>query len=481
MALEFDEDYTDDALNYRKIEKKTENKKEDVELEKLKEHIKNLLLKNQKVPIVIKNVEVNDFNSFRYDFLKKQFSPLLKSNITTLTSLLKNSELIFHSLLKQNLIDDFKFSLKSVPRSFLEKHTQGFKHVVIPVFHINPVKKFFAKTGTNVGNNEGDGFIQLQYRNVFGGNEYLTFDATTGTKNKTSYLLNYTSPILNNSNYNFVTSLFSNTRNFDFIHSKVFNKGIINKIYTNFINSNLKHEISIENSWRILENKNSTSDNIICQSGSNFKSSIGYNLVYDSRNDKLLPKIGKLLNIGLEYNGLFKWNSYPYIKSTVQTQFTKKMDFMKSWIIATNKFGFIFPFKNSNFILDKFFIGGPNDVRSFHLNGIGPKSFNTFTGGDLFLSGGISLISNIPKKNDSNFKIHNFFNYGKLISIDFENFSVKKSFTGLLSKHSISCGFGIVYNHPFARLELNLAFPLCVNEKDIFKKGIQYGIGFTFL
>jgi outer membrane protein insertion porin family len=130
--------------------------------------------------------------------------------------------------------------------------------------------------------------------------------------------------------------------------------------------------------------------------------------------------------------------------------------------------------------LDRFFIGGANDVRSFTMNGLGPKQYNSSTGGDVFLNGGISLVSKIPKVDpDSNFKIHNFLNFGKLLPLDKTKMgSLADQFT---KQYSVSFGSGILYNHPMARFELNICLPLMVNERDGVRKGLQYGIGMSFL
>lgn len=268
---------------------------------------------------------------------------------------------------------------------------------------------------------------------------------------------------------------------------------MINKLYTRFHGdiTCLNHEIILENSWKILNNHQSKSMQVLQQSGSQFKSSISYNLNYDTRDNKHLPTKGKFFQIGLEYNDpsilFFKLkNQYPFIKTVTQSQFIHRFPFINSNLIITNKFGLLYPLtkdKNSS-LLDRFYIGGPNDVRSFLLNGLGPKDYNSCIGGDLFLNGGISLITDIPKYNESNFKIHNFINFGRLVGFnkDISLFNNLQNLNlTLTSQYSISYGFGILFNHPMARFELNFVLPLVTHERDSLRKGIQYGIGVSFL
>lgn len=126
-------------------------------------------------------------------------------------------------------------------------------------------------------------------------------------------------------------------------------------------------------------------------------------------------------------------------------------------------------------------MGGPNDVRSFLLNGLGPKSYGNCLGGDLFFNGGVSLISKVPyTAKDSNFKLHNFFNFGSLQLYDHSN-GLDQNINKLFGLFSTSYGFGILYNHPMARFELNFVLPLSTHQRDSTRKGLQYGIGVSFL
>ncbi|KAK6204750.1 surface antigen-domain-containing protein [Scheffersomyces amazonensis] len=449
-----------------------------------KQFLEELFKDSSTQPIKIKNVQITNSGDFRDTFLQSQFQPLLKTTRPiTLQHLLKSIESISKSFIKLNLVENLLVSVNQIqsPRSFF-KSDNGTSLNIVPIFNIIPVKKFSAKTGTNIGNGEGDGYIQFQFRNLFGGAENLSFDATTGTKTKSSYLLNYNMPVFNNSNYINENLFYINTRKLEHIQSEVTTQGFSNKIFTQYDNTNFNHEFILENFWKVLQNKGSKSMTILNQSGSSFKSSVIYNLIYDSRDNSHLPSIGRYFRFGLEYSGLFKINKYPFIKSIVESQLTYPIPNLPSSIIFTNKAGIIYPLgqKPQTSVLDRFFIGGPNDVRSFTLNGLGPRDHNSSIGGDIFFTGGVSLISKIPGvSQESNFKLHNFINYGRLVSINKTDLST--SFKKLLGQYSVSFGFGLLYNHPMARFELNFVLPITANKSDSLRKGIQYGIGVTFL
>lgn len=492
MSLDHDEDMVTRLSSSRIDESDLNLTKQEKELRSLQEQKQKLMIsqnqhylnqlfeENSTQPIRIRNVQLTNGQCFRDDFIQAQFRPLLEnSNPLVLSEFVTKVDTIARSFTKLGVVEQIMVSINQLPK-YRGFGAQSPSLDIVPIFNILPVKRFYAKTGTNIGNGEGDGYIQFQFKNIFGGGENLILDAVTGTKTQSSYLVNYNQPILNSSDYISENLVYMNTRKFDWVGSEVMTKGLTNKIYTQFDHTKINHEFIVENVWKVLNNMSSKSTDIIAQSGHNFKSSIIYNCIYDTRDNKHLPLSGKHLRFGLEYSGLFKFNHSPFIKSVFESQFVVPLKQILSSLIFTNKGGFLYPLNKTSFVLDRFFIGGANDVRSFTMNGLGPKQYNSSTGGDVFLNGGISLVSKIPKVDpESNFKIHSFLNFGKLVPLDKTRMgSLAKQFS---KNYSVSFGTGILYNHPMARFELNICLPLVVNERDGVRKGLQYGIGMSFL
>ncbi|KAG2736556.1 hypothetical protein G9P44_000646 [Scheffersomyces stipitis] len=464
--------------------------KQELMMKQSKDFMEELFKQNSTQPIKVKNVQITNGHSFRDNFLQAQFSPLLNSKQpVSLQEFLKQVETVSNKFIKLSVVENLMVGIHPVVGTITTQSIFGRRTVpdngacisVVPIFNTLPVKKFYAKTGTNIGNGEGDGYIQFQLKNIFGGAENISFDAVTGTKTSSSYLLNYNQPVFNNADYISENSFSTNTRKWDWIQSNVKTFGFSNKIYTQF-DGPVNHEFTVENYWKVLENLNSKSIDVYTQSGSHFKNSLIYNVSYDTRNNKHLPTQGKFLRFGVEYNGLFKFTTSPFIKSVFESQFVYA--FPKNWytsVILTGKSGFLFPLNKTTSVLDRFYIGGPNDVRSFTLNGLGPKDYNSSIGGDMFINGGLSFISKIPRvSSESNFKLHNFVNFGKLVPMD-KSAGFVRNFKSVVGDFSLSYGFGILYNHPMARFELNFVLPLVVHDRDYVRKGLQYGIGVSFL
>ncbi|RLV89132.1 Sorting assembly machinery 50 kDa subunit [Spathaspora sp. JA1] len=493
------QDYNDEFID--NIKRKDSNKhlsEAEKELEKLKHYketfmidqnkqfIETLFKDHKSNPIKIRNVQVTNSQTFRDSFIKSQVQPLLVTDqAISLESFLGEIESISKKFLKLGIVDNLLVSVQPVnPPSqsiFSRKKFVGSNATlhVVPIFNIIPKKKFYAKTGTNIGNGEGDGYIQFQIKNIFGGGENLEFDATSGTKTQSSYILNYNQPILNNANYRLENLFYINTRKFDWIQANVTGRGMTNKIHTMF-EGPINHELILENYWKVLNNYGSKSLEVLSQAGSQYKSSLCYNFIYDSRNNQHLPTFGKYFQFGVEYNGLVKYVKYPFVKTAGQIQLSYTLPKIKSSIITSLKSGILYPLGPTSSVLDRFYIGGPNDVRSFMLNGLGPKDFNSSIGGDIFLNGGVSLITDIPRYPESGFKLHNFFNFGRIIKMNKQQ-GIIDNFKQLTHSHSLSYGIGILFNHPMARFELNLVVPIIAHERDSVRKGIQYGIGVSFL
>jgi len=143
---------------------------------------------------------------------------------------------------------------------------------------------------------------------------------------------------------------------------------------------------------------------------------------------------------------------------------------------------------------DRFQLGGPSDVRGFKISGLGPHDGKDAVGGDVYAAGGISLLAPLPRTGkDTPLRLQAFLNAGRLLSLkglpkqdpltgDFVFSSVKKTIHDLHNGlPSAAAGVGLVYAHPLARFELNFTLPLVLRGKEQARKGIQFGIGVTFL
>jgi outer membrane protein insertion porin family len=145
-------------------------------------------------------------------------------------------------------------------------------------------------------------------------------------------------------------------------------------------------------------------------------------------------------------------------------------------------------------INDRFFLGGPTDVRGFRLCGLGPREGVDSLGGDFYAAGSANLLFPLPRVGaDKPLRLQLFMNGGRLLPLrtsqkaapttsgevqDAVVSTISDLQTGL---PSIAAGVGIVYAHPVARFELNFSLPLVLRKGEEGRKGLQLGIGINFL
>jgi outer membrane protein insertion porin family len=145
---------------------------------------------------------------------------------------------------------------------------------------------------------------------------------------------------------------------------------------------------------------------------------------------------------------------------------------------------------------DRFILGGPTDVRGFKMAGLGPHDGQDAVGGDVYAAGGASLLFPLPRVGkDTPLRIQAFINGGRLLALKTKS---KEGSAGLDSKSaadgikktigelrnglpSTAVGLGLVYAHPMARFELNFTLPLVLRTSEQPRKGVQFGVGVTFL
>lgn len=454
------------------------------------QYITDLFAKNSTKPVKVSSVVVNNAESIRPSVLQSYLDATINQALN-FQQLVKQSDTLHYKLVSNGLVEDVSQTLDSrgsfqVPVTQTQLPGLMYKFDIptsisvldiVPTLQLQPIKKFSAKTGTNIGNGEGDGYLQFQWRNVLGGGEKFTFDATKGTKTHSSYLLNFTQPI--SPWWLWDSIIFKNSRQMG--QAELFLRGIRTTLKSGFYGDlPVNHELHWENLWRSTKATSThASDYLLFQGGDDLKSSLCHIMTIDDRDNAISPTRGnyaKLLNeLAL---GKF-W------KTTLEFSRTNSW-FTNDFITMTGTFkgGYISNFHPKSQPLhmgDKFHNGGSNDVRGFQAMGLGPKDLYDSMGGDAFVAYGVSLFSRLPVRRwyESNFRLHWFVNGGRLINHN--NTNLSSCIKSLTQEHSTSTGVGLVFKHPVARFELNFTVPISAHSSDSVRKGFQYGIGLTFL
>ncbi|CCE63919.1 hypothetical protein TPHA_0G00830 [Tetrapisispora phaffii CBS 4417] len=459
-----------------------------------KKRIEKLFENNSATPIKISSIVVHNSEHVRSEILKLYLDATL-SNAFTFKELCESADDLAKKLIQHGLVENISntFDTQGIsrhnliastyPSTLYDSSNIPTKVSVIDItskIKLIPLKKFMAKTGTNIGNGEGDGYLQFQLRNIFGGGERLNLDITKGTKTHSSYLLNYTQPV--NPTWIWDTILYQNNRQLGSSIDMIVG-GLRSSIKGKTgIHDYVNHEFYIEGLLRETKIISSNCSNtLLFQAGNDQKVSIGHSIAWDTRDNHIIPTYGSFLKVFNEV-ALNR-----YLKSQIEVN--TAMSFLKNSLITVNgtmRLGYISNISSTLrplHIGDRFQLGGGNDVRSFQPMGLGPKDIYDSIGGNSYTAYGISVFTALPFKSlmTSNFKIHTFINGGKLINHNSSNGTFTDAVKDLIKENSLSTGVGIIFKHPVARFELNFTLPLITHKSDMVRKGFQYGIGISFL
>ncbi|GME77271.1 unnamed protein product [Ambrosiozyma monospora] len=347
-------------------------------------------------PVRVQQVNViGGAHKYRDAFLARQLQPLLCENGgLTLEKFLKNVDLSTLNLTKTGAIDNIGMSFHLLPNRGSYSWPNALD--LVTNVQLKPVNKFFMKVGTNIGNGEGDGYLTMQWRNIFGGAECLNLDTNLTSNNikarsKSQYLLSYTSPILNHPDFKYEGLIYHSSRLADYTtyHEQLIN-GITNRFSTNYltVENQFNHQISFENLLRSIKlahapgnyrNISLINDYHLYNAGDALKSSIVYTISHDSRDQMIIPRAGHFFKSSLELSML---PGSRFVKGQTELSTAKALS-ETATLNACFKTGLLKALQGDGVHpMDKFQLGGANDVRGFLMSGLGPKQMGLTIGGD---------------------------------------------------------------------------------------------------
>ncbi|TID25205.1 OMP85 family outer membrane protein [Venturia nashicola] len=464
---------------------------------------------NHTLPVTINEVRVLQATHTRRGFLEQIVNPLLSANRDDAYTLLEARQEI--DKVGQKLE---KFGIyKSPVTAFVDKADPS-NPLSTPTdlnvfFQAQERGRYTLKTGTEAGSSEGSAYVDAHLRNIFGGAESLGAHASLGTRTRSSYSALFNTPILSNPDRQFeIGGLVSSTLKPWASHEERLRGG--DAKFRWITEGGQKHEFGYSGIWRqitgLAENASPT---VRLNAGDSFKSSLTHTWVNDKRDYPLLPSRGYLLKTISEIAGFGPLKGdVGFGKVEVETQGALPIpipgiagDSGISFNVGLRG-GMLYPLTQAgedtpiqSRLNDRFQLGGPTDVRGFKISGLGPHENGDAVGGDLYAAGGASLLFPFPRVGkDTPLRLQLFANAGRLLALNGKSkdrtplssddvaANMKKTFEEMRNGlPSCAAGVGIVYAHPMARFELNFSLPLVLRKGEEGRKGVQFGVGISFL
>lgn len=378
--------------------------------------------------------------------------------------------------------------------------------------------RFILKTGTDLGNTEGSGYINLLWRNMFGGAEQLSVNASAGTRTRSAYSAAFSAPVNSNPNLRLsVEGVSSDTQKTWASHEEVLKGGSVKGSWLSPQGD--LHNLAYSSTWRQITGLSAAaSPTVRADAGDSMKSAFSYTFTRDRRDNPMLPQSGYLLKAVTELAGVGPLRGdVAFSKSELEVGGAVPVPLPGVSSERTGisvggglRFGVLYPLTLGwspkgevipSLINDRFQLGGPTDVRGFKIGGLGPRDGGDSVGGDVFAAGSVNMLLPLPRTGaDSPLRLQLFANAGRLVALENRTRAREKESKGLAMTPSavrngmrralgeltngvpsLAAGFGLVYAHPVARFELNFSLPLVLRRGEQGRKGLSVGVGVNFM
>ncbi|KIJ30510.1 hypothetical protein M422DRAFT_36524 [Sphaerobolus stellatus SS14] len=473
---------TDDLDFFRKWQEARQQRRLKGEYESHVIRLTELVNSNLALPIRIREVRVLGADRTRSSFLEYIINPILAdelsstgegSNTDTLEAALHKTRRISQVLLRSDIFTSITPTLERNRDALAEGQD------VDIVVRCRERGRFFLKTATEIGNNEGTASMIGRLRNVFGGGENFEASLSLGSRTRHAFSAALTAPLGTDLRTIGTLSVFATERDLStFSSCKEVLKGVKAAIRAPSLFGS--HEFAYEAALRhIGDLKPEASISIREATGFTTKSALSHTFVRDTRDSAAVPSRGMYLKIFQELAGL--GGDATFLKNEVDSQVARYIGHGYSLSISARG-GLLYPLNPDRKTLfnDRFQLGGPFSLRSFKHNSMGPRDGDDSLGGEVYWAAGASIIGDLPLKPHWPVKTHIFVNAGRLDTLD-RSAPLVDAVRSSLSRPSISAGIGLLYRFDPIRVEVNFAVPLVAAKSDGLQRGLQAGIGIDFL
>jgi len=361
----------------------------------------------------------------------------------------------------------------------------GNKDYVV-TFNVEENRRLVGSVNTTIGNNEGNLGTGVTMPNAFGRGEKFQAEYAYGTKQSNRFNVSLLKPFFGMFKSTLSGNVYQTAGEYPTSGFKQIDRGFLADLL--FVSGpQVVHNLQYECVWRQLSClSKSSSFPVREQSGHTLKSGIRHILNVDRRDNPIFPTEGTLFRLSHEFAGL--GGNVGFFKSEAEVQVNVPLAKDIS-VQGSLQAGFMKPINDSNKTLtisDRFFLGGPLNIRGFDLRGVGPQDQGNALGGTNFWASGLHLYAPLPfRPGQGGFgdliKTHLFMTAGNVGSFWLSG-DIQRDIDMLTQDFRLSYGLGLAVKlGAIARVELNYCIPVKASRGDKVNPGIQFGIGVNFL
>ncbi|KAI9830561.1 MAG: hypothetical protein M1826_004587 [Phylliscum demangeonii] len=513
-----DDSFLEKVISHRTVEEREAalNQRIHRQYERHQRRLAELLDSNTTLPVTLSSVSVLGAPRTRRSFLETVVKPMLSASRDAPYTLAEALAAVSAGASRLQ-----KFDIFHTPVSiFIDRPPPtdaGSTPTDLAIYYsVREKSRLLLKTGTDLGNTEGSAYGNVLWRNVLGGAETVSVSAALGTRTRSAYSLAFETPVQADPDMRWEAyGVASATRKEWSGHEEAL-KGVGSRFRWTMAGGD-QHELALAGMWRQVTGLAETASGAVRgDAGDSVKSSLSHVWRHDRRDRGLLPARGYLVQTRSELAG---WGplrgDVAFWKTEIESQLALPLpvplasDPFRHGVTLTTglRAGLLYPLAAAGAahaqpsrINDRFFLGGPTDVRGFRPAGLGPRHGPDALGGDLYAAASANLFVPVPRLGpQSPLRLQAFVNAGRLLALtpaadgqpavgvepampDVRralSTAVARLFDGSLP--STAAGVGLVYVHPVARFEVNFSLPLVLRRGEEGRKGLSFGVGINFL
>jgi len=436
--------------------------------------------------VTIERVHISGLKRTKADYIMDDVKPVFLTK--SFVEAYQQSVLARNKLMSKGIFRDVDVLIDTTKA--YEDHKEDGIQVL---FEVKEKSNLCGEVKTEMSNQEKPRWVvRLVSPNVFGRGETLStslchtlYDAANmQLYEPNDFNTTFRKPFLNSVVQDISASLYQEKKECPWASYKDCSRGL--SATMDFQLMKLKHQIGVYSRWRELSSMNGSSFDVRKQSGHSLKNSILHSVSYSTMDKAILPKQGIIAKLTEEFAGI--GGDVGFLKEQIECKYVTTLADKITIEAAFNAGGMVAltGHKANLNIDDKFFIGGPMNLRGFQLNRIGNREGPDYLGSTAYWVAGLHAYTPLPfswKWSEGTWrddvKMHFFANAGNCFDFNYSR-KMRGVWEDATTNVRVSCGVGIVYRFMnSARFELNFCYPLRYQPKDMRSDRLQFGIGIS--